>query len=279
LEKEVKVVQQVFGAIAAVGILAAATPAYAAVVFEGQANSTENGQLVKAKATFTVVGNTITVVLENISGSATLANGSVITGVIFDIEPDIVPNSDLVFTASNNPVRTNGSDIYVDGGTGGGNDRTATINNSLNLGGSYTSNLTASGLGDFGVATTGTLFGANGIGLGGGAADYGLVAAGTYTDGGSAVGTPQSMPFVQTSVTFTFTYTDSNTGAGHPRQLLESNIVGANFMVGTGGQSFLGLETSQSDTTLPEPVSLAIWGLGLGLAGIAPLHRRMRRTV
>lgn len=249
-----------------------------ASVFTGGGAYGEHGETVAAKATFTISGTTLTITLENTTTHATASNGSVITGVTFDIRPDFSndpsdPNyGTLSFDPTGNPSLTVGSNIFVDGNTGNGIDQTVAINNSQVLGGSYSSQLTNSSLGDFGVATTGGngIFAAGPITLGNGGPDYGLVAAGTFTDGGSAQDRPNSLPFVQTSVTFTFNITGTRT-------LHESNIVGASFLVGTAGSHFAGtLQPSNDTTPAPEPTTMAIWGAGLGLAGFARFRRQTR---
>jgi hypothetical protein len=235
----------------------------------------ENAEAVKAKAVFTVSGNTLTIVLSNTSVAGTQNNGSVITGVIFDLQPDLAGT--LTFNPTNNPTLTSGSDVYVHH-DGSGNSTRVRIDNNTALGGSYSSQLNDTSLGDFGVSTTGanSIFSADPITLGNGGADYGLVAPNTYPAGshgdifltGNTGPSKETLPLVQTSVTFVFTFTGT---------LSEDQIVGANFLVGTNGDYFGGFrEPPESEHTVPEPASMAIWGLGVIGAGTL-MHRRRNR--
>ncbi len=251
--------------IAAVGLCW--TPVlHAAVTFSGTGESEDEGVFASASAVFTINGNTLTVVLTNTSSDSTPANGQVITGVIWDFNPNLA--GALTYVAASNPTLTVGSNIFVDGG-GSGANQIVKIDNTTALGGSYSNDLTNTSLGDFGVSTTGGngIFGAGAITLGNGGPNYGLVAAGTFTDGGSAHNKPNSLPFVQTSVTFTFTFTGT---------LTEAQIVGAKFLVGTGGDYFAATERDPVNAPLiPEPASLAIWSLGVVAAAFGA--RRMRK--
>ncbi len=255
-------------------VLAMCASADAAVTFTGTGVG-ENSQAVSASVQFSISGNTLTIVLTNTSSSATQANGSVITGVVFDFQPDLVGT--MSFNPTNNPTRTAGSNIYVYH-AGNGNSTEVRIDNGTSLGGSYSSSLTDPSLGDFGVATTGGngIFAAGPIALGNGGPDYGLVSPNTFPNGADGdvflVGNsgPNNLPFVQTSVTFVFTFTGT---------LTEGQIAGAEFLVGTSGGHFPGFPPPpESEHQIPEPASLAAWGLGLMLAGTKAFRRRSRRA-
>jgi hypothetical protein len=262
-----------FVLLSAWGVIVGSETAHGAVTFSGNGIG-ENSQAVSASVQFSVSGNTLTVILANTSVNPTQSNGSVITGVVFDIEPDLAGS--LAFSPANNPSLTAGSNIYVDH-SGNGNSQVVRIDNAAPLGGSYTSSLTDVSLGDFGVATTGGngIFAAGPITLGNGGPDYGLVAPGTFPAGVDGqtflVGNsgPNNLPFVQNSVTFVFTFTGT---------LTESQIVGANFLVGTAGDYFPGFPPP-TQTGVPEPASFVAWGIGsLAILGMARLRSRRRNA-
>jgi hypothetical protein len=254
-------------------VLVVSSKLNAAVTFTGDGNG-ENGQDVSASVTFVIdsVNSKLTIILRNTSDNRTLANGSVVTGVIFDFDPNLI--GAMSFNPVDNPVETPGSNIYVHH-SGNGPNEYVRIDNSASLGGSYTSNLSNPLLGDFGVATTGanSLFAAGPIGLGNGGPDYGLVAAGTFL--GSMDGdivqilpnSPNNLPFVQTSATFVFSFTGT---------LTDAQIVGARFLIGTNGANFVmdRLPPPPQSQGVPEPVSFFAWVAGFACCSAYGIRRK-----
>ncbi len=236
----------------AAAFLAPARPAQAGVVFTGSATNPEVGTVASGTAEFRVVGNTLTVVLTNTTSPRTAAQGNALTGVSFDVN-GMHPTLSLTGI-----TLTAGSQLWT--------SKTASTT-SASLSGSWTDALGSSPLGDYGVATTGfgSRFAAGNITLGNGGPNYGIVAAGTF-DGTNVAFSGSQFPFVQDSLTFTFT------GASG---LNESQISDVKLLFGTDGTGVVGATTGPSITAVPEPSSVML-GLSAaaGLSGFASWRRR-----
>lgn len=160
------------------------------------------------------------------------------TGVTFD-----VGNGSAVLTLTSTAL-TSGADYWT--------SKFAT-NNAAALNGSWTNVLGASPLAAYGVATTGFngRFNGGSIALGNAAPNYGIVAAGTFDGTNVAFGGSQ-FPFVQNSMTFTFTGVLGFT---------EAQIGNVSLLFGTDGTGIV---------RVPAPGSLAL----VGLAGLVAARRR-----
>lgn len=213
--------------------------AQASVIFSGSGFNPEGNANVSGSALFTISGNTLTLVLTNTTLPRTTAQGNAMTGVTFDIG-----GGSPVLTLTSTAL-TSGSDFWT--------SKTAT-NNAAALNGSWTNVLGASPLGEYGVATTGFngRFQGGSIALGNSAPNYGIVAAGTFDGTNVAFGGSQ-FPFVQNSMTFTFTGVAGFT---------ESQIGNVKLLFGTDGTGII--------TAIPAPGSLALIGLG----GLVAARRR-----
>ena len=218
-----------------------ASSAGAAVIFTGSGFNPESSSNVSGSAMFSISGNTLTLVLTNTTAPRTISQGSAMTGVSFDINPGS-PVLTLTSTAM-----TAGSNYWT--------SKTAS-SNSASLNGSWTNVLGASPLGEYGVSTSGFngRFNGGAITLGNASPNYGIVAAGTF-DGSNVSFSGSQFPFVQKSMTFTFTGVAGFT---------ESQISNVKLLFGTDGTGVI--------QTVPSPGSLALVGLG----GIACIRRRNR---
>lgn len=219
--------------------LSIASFSQAAVVFSGSGFNPEGATNVAGSAMFTISGNTLTLVLTNTTAPRTTAQGNAMTGVTFD-----VGNGSAVLTLTSTAL-TSGADFWT--------SKFAT-NNAAALNGSWTNVLGASPLGAYGVATTGFngRFNGGSIALGNAAPNYGIVAAGTFDGTNVAFGGSQ-FPFVQNSMTFTFSGISGFT---------EAQISNVKLLFGTDGTGII--------TTIPTPGSLAL----VGLAGLVAGRRR-----
>ena len=228
-----------FSLAASAAVLAIATSTQASVLFSGSGFNPEAGTNAAGSAMFTISGNTLTLVLTNTTLPRTTAQGNAMTGVTFDIG-----GGSPVLTLTSTAL-TSGSDFWT--------SKTAT-NNAAALNGSWTSVLGASPLGEYGVATTGFngRFNGGSIGLGNAAPNYGIVAAGTFDGTNVSFGGSQ-FPFVQNSMTFTFTGVSGFT---------EAQISNVKLLFGTDGTGII--------TAIPSPGSLALIGLG----GLVAARRR-----
>lgn len=218
--------------------LAIGSLAQASVIFSGSGNNPEVNQIASGSAMFTISGDTLTLVLTNTTLPRTLAQGNAMTGVTFD-----VGNGSAVLTLTSTAL-TSGADYWT--------SKFAT-NNAAALNGSWTNVLGASPLAAYGVATTGFngRFNGGSIALGNAAPNYGIVAAGTFDGTNVAFGGSQ-FPFVQNSMTFTFTGVLGFT---------EAQIGNVSLLFGTDGTGIV---------RVPAPGSLAL----VGLAGLVAARRR-----
>lgn len=226
-------------ALSAVAALSAS--AGASVVFSGSGNNPEVGANASGSAEFSISGDILTVVLTNTTAPRTTAQGNALTGVTFDVT-GANPALDLASTAM-----TAGSLLWT--------SKTASTS-SANINGSWTDVLGASPLGEFGAASTGFAgrFNGGSISLGNASPNYGVVAAGTFngTNGVSFGGS--QFPFIQTSLTLTFS------GATGMSLASLSNV---KILFGTDGTGIV-------ETTVPAPGSVAL----LAMAGVVAGRRR-----
>ncbi len=225
-----------FTVAASAAVLAMASSAGAAVVFSGSGYNSEGNQNVSGSATFSISGNTLTVVLTNTTLPRTTAQGNAMTGVTFNL-------------SSGNPALTLTSTQVTAGSTYWTSKTTSALPPSLV--GSWTSAVVSNSQHQYGVATTGFngWFNGGSISLGNAAPNYGIVAAGTFDGTNVSFGGSQ-YPFVQNSMTFTFTGV-----AG----ISESQIGNVKLLFGTDGTGII--------ETIPTPGSLALVGLGGLIAG------------
>ncbi len=227
--------------IAAIASLAtiSAPHAYGAVTFSGAGFNSEAGANASGSATFTITGNTLTLVLTNSTAPRTTAQGNALTGVTFDITPGS-PVLSLTGTAM-----TAGSLLW--------NSKTSSTSSAA-LAGSWTNVLGGSPLGEYGVATTGFngRFNGGSISLGNASPNHGIVSAGTFDGTNVSFGGSQ-FPFIQNSMTFTFS---GVSGIG------ESQINNVKLLFGTDGTGVI--------TTTPAPGAAVL----TGIAGLAATRRR-----
>lgn len=226
--------------VASAVLALAGSVASAAVTFTGSGNNPEVNATASGSAQFTISGNTLTIVLTNTTTPRSNAQGNAMTGVTFDINPG-APLLNLTLVAL-----TAGSVIWT--------SETA-FNTSDPLSGSWTNVLGASPLGEYGASTSGFngRFNGGSITRGNSGPNYGIVSAGTF-DGTNVVFGGSQFPFIQTSLTLTFTGVNG---------VSESQISNVNLLFGTDG-------TGVVVARVPTPGSLALLGLG----GLMATRRR-----
>jgi hypothetical protein len=227
-----------------------ATPSPASMIFTGSGNNPEVGANASGSATFTISGNSLIVVLQNTTSPRTAAQGNAMTGVTFDVDTTS-PTLTLSGTAL-----TAGSAIWTS---------ETSSNTSDPLAGSWTSTLGATPLGEYGVATTGFAgrFNGGSITLGNSNPNYGIVAANTF-NGTDVVFGGSQFPFIQDSLTFTFTIAN---GAG----FTEEQIGNVNLLFGTDGTGIV-----PGTHNIPEPATLLLATSAVLLG--ACVRRRSKKT-
>lgn len=212
----------------------------AAVTFSGSGLNPEIGANASGSAMFTISGNNLTLVLTNTTLPRSTAQGAAMTGVTFNLN-------------SGSPALTLTSTAVTAGGTYWTSKTTQAAPPSLN--GSWTSAVVSNAQHQYGVATTGFngWFNGGSISLGNAAPNYGIVAAGTFDGTNVAFGGSQ-FPFVQNSMTFTFSGVSG---------ISESQITNVKLLFGTDGSGII-------QANVPAPGALAVTGLG----GLLALRRR-----
>lgn len=243
--------RRILTAIAAATAIGVATPATAAVVFNGT-----NGSNLSASATFDVVGGNLMVTLTNTSGVDINDPAQVLHALFFDIAGTPVLNyndADICATCS-----------FVGTVSGSGTDvgsEWAYLQNASGLGGGVTQDygLSSAGYGLFGPGDV--LSGAAHPDRGGATTppdggDFGLLSAG-YTTAGDNGGITNNQPYIKNSVIF-------NLGAFNGNLSDVSNI---RFQYGTS------LENTNFGA-VPEPGTWAMMLLGFGGIGVAMRRRR-----
>lgn len=229
--------KQLFGfAACAAGVLSFAQ---ASVIFSGSGNNPEVGANASGSAMFTISGNTLTLVLTNTTAPRTTAQGNAMTGVTFNF------SSGSTVLSLTSTALTGGSTYWT--------SKTTNVA-APSLAGSWTAAIVSNAQHQYGVATTGFngWFNGGSISLGNAAPNYGIVAAGTFDGSNVSFGGSQ-YPFVQNSMTFTFTGVAGFT---------EAQITNVKLLFGTDGTGVI--------EAVPTPGSLALIGLG----GIACIRRR-----
>lgn len=218
---------------------AIASSAVASVTFTGTGINPEVGVNASGSAKFTISGDILTLVLTNTTAPRTTAQGNAMTGVTFNFS-----SGSTVLSLTSTAI------------TAGGTYWTSKTTNAAapSLAGSWTSAVVSNAQHQYGVATTGFngWFNGGSISLGNAAPNYGIVAAGTFDGTNVAFGGSQ-YPFVQSSMTFTFSGASGFT---------EAQITNVKLLFGTDGTGVI--------TAVPTPGSLAL----AGLAGLVAARRR-----
>ncbi len=198
------------------------------------------------EADFSISGSTLTVVLTNTGGTAspTDAPGGLLTGLMFDV----MSTSSTFSSMSLTPAST----IW---------NSSSGSNNATPIAGSWTPVLSVGSYSgsavNSGVATTGKLlFNGGSISLGNASPDYGIATNGSFPGGFGG----SQYPFIQDSLTFTFLLSSGSVS--------DSSINDVFFLFGTNnspGGVFPGTpgtpNHNPSDSSVPEPTSLVIWGV------------------
>ena len=234
----------IFSGVAAIGLVAATmgSPAHAGTVtYVTPSGATSGGQAVDAEAVFTTGTHSLTITLTNLEANPT----------------SVVQNlSDLNFTLSNGTnagfslSSSSGQEVTVDG------SRTPSLGSTVSTG--------------WELSTSGTTQGTLDVLAAGGAGPAHLIigppgTGGTYSNAnGSIEGNGPHNPFLNQTATFTITGTGITA---------DTTISAMSFSFGT---------TAGNDVTgqvsVPEPSSLVLGLLGLGLVGAIGYRRKGRRA-
>ncbi len=204
----------------------------AATIFSGSGNNPEVNANASGEASFAISGDTLTVVLTNTTAPRTAEQGNVMSGVAFDID-SASPTLSL-------------TSIALAGGSAIWTSKTAS-NTSDPLAGSWTDVLGASPLASYGVSTSGFngRFNGGSISLGNAGPNYGIVAANTFDGSNVSFGGSQ-FPFIQDSLTFTFSGISG---------ISESQISNVQLLFGTDGTGIV-------NASVPEPGAIFLLLIG-----------------
>jgi hypothetical protein len=236
------------GGMALAMLLAASTgtPAHAGTfIFVTPSGSTSGGGPVNAEADLTTSAGSITITLKDLQANPTDAAQLV---------------SDLSFTVGNGGSTTGSAQTGASS-----QELTVNGNGTFNIGANLTT-VAAVGWVYTTTSTTGTLDVLQGPGHAGPAhLIIGLPGGPTYGNAnGSIAGNGPHNPFLNQSATFTITA---------PNVSADTTITGVVFSFGTTeGASLI------RGQMVPEPSSLVLGLVGLGLVGSIGLHRRRRRS-
>jgi hypothetical protein len=254
--------------VGAVMAVAVAVPhdADAAISFAGA-----SGQLAAAVTFDVVAGTNLQVVLTNTSLSDVLVPADILTGVFFSGVPIVTPVSGIL---------TAGSSVFYDpdgqpaGGNVGGEWAYAT--GLVGAPGGATSGISSAGFNLFGQANFNGPDLSNPTAVNG--MNYGILSAGdnTATENGGII---NSGGQIKNSVTFTLSGLPqgfnlgsiSNVSFQYGTSLTEPNIPGGGLC--PNGAPNFPICSPQVET--PEPMSMAMLGIGLAGLGVARMRRRL----
>jgi hypothetical protein len=245
-------------------VIGAAQVALASISFTGSGTNPGDSGSTKlfGEADFSISGNTLTVILANTGTAATTDQGATLTGLMFNVMSASSTFSSMSLTP--------GSTIWTS---------SSGSNNATPIAGSWDAALQVTSYSgsavNAGVATTGkNLFQGNGMSLGNASPDYGLVANGSFPAGSFG---GSKFPFIQDSLTFNFNLSSSS--------ISESQINDVFFLFGTNdspGGVFPGTPGSPGGPpppgpSVPEPASLAVWGIVSAATAGAVAMRKQKR--
>lgn len=230
--------------------VASSSVAKAGFIFSGN-GAGPSGGTVSASVDFSISGSNLDIVLTNNTVGGTTQRGNLLTGLIFDIADPGVSLGNL------SSLSLNGTGLLFTNKTTGSSVGA--------LSGSWTSHMAGPPDGRYGVATSGLdgLFSVGTITRGTGGDDYAIAAAGTFPappgSGTSNSFNHSAFPLVQDALHFVMPITHGI--------LDDFDFTNVKFAFGTDGYTIPG-----TNTPVPEPGSLAVWG-GLIVVG-AVMYRR-----